>query len=85
MTLDVIKHHRWWFAISSTLVIISLISIFTKGFNFGIDYTGGTIVEVVFDQPVEVSQVRDVLNEYNLEMHKFSFPVILLVIQRAKT
>ena len=35
MTLDVIKHHRWWFAISSTLVIISLISIFTKGFNFG--------------------------------------------------
>ena len=49
MTLDVIKHHRWWFAISSTLVIISLISIFTKGFNFGIDYTGGTIVEVVFD------------------------------------
>ncbi|MDU7754383.1 MAG: protein translocase subunit SecF [Veillonella sp.] len=67
MTLDVIKHHRWWFAISSTLVIISLISIFTKGFNFGIDYTGGTIVEVVFDQPVEVSQVRDVLKEYNLE------------------
>ena len=67
MTLDVIKHHRWWFAISSTLVIISLISILTKGFNFGIDYTGGTIVEVVFDQPVEVSQVRDVLKEYNLE------------------
>ena len=61
MTLDVIKHHRWWLAISATLVIISLISIFTKGFNFGIDYTGGTIVEVVFDQPVEVSQVRDVL------------------------
>ena len=27
----------------------------------------GTIVEVVFDQPVEVSQVRDVLKEYNLE------------------
>ena len=67
MTLDVIKHHRWWFAISSILVIISLISIFMKGFNFGIDYTGGTIVEVVFEQPVEVSQVRDVLKEYNLE------------------
>ena len=67
MTLNVVKHHRWWFAISSILVIISLISIFTKGFNFGIDYTGGTIVEVVFEQPVEVSQVRDVLKEYNLE------------------
>ena len=41
MTLNVVKHHRWWFAISSILVIISLISIFMKGFNFGIDYTGG--------------------------------------------
>ena len=67
MTLNVVKHHSWWFAISSILVIISLISIFMKGFNFGIDYTGGTIVEVVFEQPVEVSQVRDVLKEYNLE------------------
>ena len=67
MTLDVIKHHRWWFAISSVLVIISLVSMFMKGFNFGIDYTGGTIVEVVFENPVEVSQVRDVLKEYNLE------------------
>lgn len=67
MSFNVIKHHRWWFVISSILVIVSLISIFSKGFNFGIDYTGGTIVEVVFDQPVEVSQVRDVLKEYGLE------------------
>ena len=67
MSFNVIKHHRWWFVISSILVIASLISIFSKGFNFGIDYTGGTIVEVVFDQPVEVSQVRDVLKEYGLE------------------
>ena len=67
MSFNVIKHHRWWFVISSILVIVSLLSIFSKGFNFGIDYTGGTIVEVVFDQPVEVSQVRDVLKEYGLE------------------
>ena len=43
MTLNVVKHHRWWFAISSILVIISLISIFMKGFNFVIDYTVGKI------------------------------------------
>ena len=80
MTLNVVKHHRWWFAISSILVIISLISIFMKGFNFGIDYTGGTIVEVVFEQPVEVSQVRDVLKDTILKTHKFSFLVILQAI-----
>ena len=67
MSFNVIRHHRSWFVISSILVIISLISIFTKGFNFGIDYTGGTIVEVQFTKPVEVSQVRDVLKTFDLE------------------
>ncbi len=38
MSFNVIRHHRWWFVISSILVIISLISIFTKNFI----YMGGT-------------------------------------------
>ena len=67
MRFDVIKHHRWWFTLSSILVIASLVSIFVRGFNFGIDYTGGTIVEVMFDQPVQVAQVREDLKQFNLE------------------
>lgn len=67
MRFDVIKHHRWWFTLSSILVIASLVSIFVRGFNFGIDYTGGTIVEVMFDQPVQVAQVREDLKQFNFE------------------
>lgn len=67
MRFDVIKHHRWWFTISSILVICSLVSIFVKGFNFGIDFTGGTIVEVRFQQHVEVAQVREDLKQFGLE------------------
>lgn len=67
MRFDVIKHHRWWFILSSILVIASLASIFVKGFNWGIDYTGGTIVEVRFEQPVQVSQVREDLKQFGLE------------------
>lgn len=67
MKFDVIARHRIWFTISSLLVIISLVSIFTKGFNLGIDYTGGTIVEVQFTQNVEVAQVRESLKTFNLE------------------
>ena len=55
MTFDVIKRHRWWFSISSIAVILSIISMFMYGFNFGIDFTGGTIVEVEFSKPVQVS------------------------------
>ena len=67
MRFDDIKHHRWWFTLSSLLVIASLVSIFVRGFNFGIDYTGGTIVEVVFNQPVQIAQVREDLKQFNLE------------------
>lgn len=66
MKFDVIKHHRWWFIVSSTLVILSLISIFVKGFNFGIDYTGGTIVELNFAKEVSITQVRDQLRTFDL-------------------
>ena len=67
MRFDVIKHHRWWFSISSLLVVISIVSMFMNGFNLGIDFTGGTIVEVQFDRNVQVSQVREDLKQFGLE------------------
>ncbi len=63
---DVIKHRKIWFSISAFLVIISLIAIFMKGFNFGIDYTGGTIMELKFTKPVAISTVREELRKFDL-------------------
>lgn len=67
MSFDVIKRHRWWFSVSSLAVIVSLISIFMNGFNWGIDFTGGTIVEVGFSKPVQVAAVREDLKNFGLE------------------
>ena len=50
----------WIFGgLSLVLVIASLLVIAFKGFNYGIDFAGGTEVQVRFQQPVEVTQVRD--------------------------
>lgn len=35
--------------------------------NFGIDFTGGNLLQLKFERPVESSQVREVLKEFNLE------------------
>jgi len=67
MRFDVIAHKKWWFGISALLVALSIVSIVLFKFNLGIDYTGGTIVEVEFSQNVKLSQVREVLKEYDLE------------------
>lgn len=38
----------------------------TRGFNMGIDFTGGTIMDLRFEKAVNINDVRAVLNEYNL-------------------
>ena len=65
--IDVVGHRKWWFSLSSLLVIIAFICRFMKGFNFGIDFTGGTILDLKFEQTVTVAQVREGLRKDNLE------------------
>jgi preprotein translocase subunit SecF len=47
--------------LSIVLVITSLGLIFTKGFNMGIDFAGGTVIQVQYDQKAPIDEVREVL------------------------
>lgn len=68
MNFDIVAHKKWWFTLSSVLVVLSIISIFVNGFNFGIDYTGGTILDMQFKQPVTVAQVREVIDDSHMNL-----------------
>lgn len=48
---------------SGTLMVISLITILTKGLEYGIDFKGGKEFVLEFEQPVEVTQIRGLLSE----------------------
>lgn len=48
--------------LSGILVIASIILLFTKGLNFGIDFAGGTIVQVKYEQKAPIDKIREVLN-----------------------
>ncbi len=67
MKFDIIGHSKWWFALSGIIILIGLFSIVTRGFNFGIDFAGGTILDLRFEQAVSVSTVRDSLKGQGLE------------------
>ena len=47
--------------LSSILIITALVSLFTRGLNFGLDFTGGTVVVVHFEHTVDVTEVRETL------------------------
>jgi len=52
--------------LSSLLLAVSILSIIIKGFNFGIDFSSGYIVQLKFDNKVTVIDVQDKLSKNNL-------------------
>ena len=56
--VDFIGKKKIAYIVSGTLILISLVSIFTKGFTYGVDFTGGRTYVVRFDQPVTAEEVR---------------------------
>lgn len=65
--IDFIGKYKIFFSITGILFLAFIISLSTRGLQFGIDYTGGRTYVVRFDQPVQATDVQsalfDVLNE----------------------
>ena len=64
---DIAGHRKIWFLISLILIIPGFICMGVRGFNFGIDFTGGTIIDLRFEQPVTLTDVRSSLAQYGLD------------------
>ena len=56
--VDFIGKKKIAYIVSGVVILISLVSIFTKGFTYGVDFTGGRTYVVRFDTPVTAEDVR---------------------------
>ena len=59
MLLELIRYRRWWYAISALIILPGLISLALFGIKLGIDFTGGSLLEVKTASEVSVEQVRE--------------------------
>lgn len=64
---DIVGRRKWWYLLSILIIIPGVFSMFTRGFNLGIDFTGGTILDLKFARPVAVAEVREALKDYKLD------------------
>lgn len=55
------SRRRLWATISIVLILVSIGSFLIKGMVLGIDFTGGTLLEVQYPQPVDLNQIRTTL------------------------
>ncbi len=60
---DFVGKQKFFISISITLVIFSLIAVFKPGLKFGIDFSGGTEVQIHFNQVITSAEVRKILND----------------------
>lgn len=79
---DFIGHRYIAYAFSLIVVLGSLGLIFTKGLNFGIDFTGGTLIEIRVSETPDMSALRKDLNALGLgdvSLQEFGEPTDLLI------
>lgn len=66
--MDFVGKRKIWYILSVILLLIGLASLLIQGLNFGIDFEGGTLFHIKYeDASVQSEQVRTVLGEYDLE------------------
>lgn len=67
-SIDFLKVRKWTYVLSVLLVIASFASVALKGFNYGIDFSGGVLIDVKSKNgPVDVEKVRKELSVLKLD------------------
>jgi preprotein translocase subunit SecF len=59
--IDFMRYQWPALVLSTTINLLAIGSFFFQGLNFGLDFTGGTVIEVGYKQPVQLSEVRSAL------------------------
>lgn len=61
-----ISHRKIFYTCSAIVIIAGLVTLGFKGFSYGIDFTGGTMIEMNMGQKVAISEVQKTIKDYDL-------------------
>ncbi|SHG98284.1 protein translocase subunit secF [Thermosyntropha lipolytica DSM 11003] len=64
--MQIVQRRKIFYIISLLVIIPGLISLFVQGLNLGIDFTGGSVLNIRIDEKVTAGEVRSVLSSFDL-------------------
>ena len=81
LNIDFIRIRMASYIISGLIVVLSLGGYILNGLNYGIDFAGGTVIEVRFNKPINIKEIRTSLNLYStdISLQEFGTPQDLLI------
>ncbi|NMB07806.1 MAG: protein translocase subunit SecF [Tissierellia bacterium] len=65
--MNIIKNRKIYYTISLGIIIIGLIMWIINGLNYGIDFTGGTSIQIKIGQVISVDEAREIVDNYDKE------------------
>ncbi len=65
--IDFLKYMRYIIIIAVAYLTVAVILLLTRGLNYGLDFSGGTLIQVAFKDSVTTAQIRQALAKYNLQ------------------
>lgn len=64
--IDFMSLRFYAYAVSALLVLLSFLSLYWKGLNLGLDFTGGTVIEVRYSPKIDIGKVREAIQKAGL-------------------
>ena len=61
-----LKYKNFFLFFSTFLVLTSIILVFTKGLDFGVDFKGGTTIEIRLEKKIEIEKIRNSLSKFKI-------------------
>ena len=73
LNIDFMGKWRYAVVISGVMLLVSVGSLLTRGLNLGIDFTGGTLIEVAYPQAVDLDNVRSLLSKSDYDQAQVQY------------
>lgn len=64
--MNIIGRRKYFYILSTAIILVGIISLLVRGLNLGIDFTGGTAVQIELNEAFTTAEVRELIDELNL-------------------